>query len=64
MNNQETNQEILNRLKKVMQSIEDLKKIVIDTNEEAWEQVESNTLSVNSLKQELRMMGRELDQLK
>ncbi len=64
MNNQETNQEILNRLKKVMQSIEDLKKIVIDTNEEVWEQIESNTLSVNSLKQELRMMGRESDRLK
>ena len=44
-----------------MQSIEDLKKIVIDTNEEVWEQIESNTLSVNSLKQELRMMRCELD---
>ncbi|MDJ0537068.1 MAG: hypothetical protein QNJ70_32065 [Xenococcaceae cyanobacterium MO_207.B15] len=63
MNNQEI-LERLEKLEKAMQLIEDLKKIVIDANEEAWEQVESNTLSVNSLKQELRMMGRESDRLK
>ena len=44
--------------------IEDLKKAIVDTNLEMWESVESNTLSVNSLKQELRIMGRELDRLK
>ncbi len=59
-----------NRLKKLeerigeLSSISDLKKIMIEMEENMWEKVESNTLSVNSLKQELRMMGRELDQLK
>ncbi len=50
MNNQEI-LERLEKLEKAMQSIEDLKKIVIDTNEQVWEQIESNTLLVNSLKQ-------------
>ncbi|MDJ0535432.1 MAG: hypothetical protein QNJ70_23595 [Xenococcaceae cyanobacterium MO_207.B15] len=61
------NQEILNRLEKLekaMQLIEDLKKIAIDTNEQVWEQVESNTLSLNSLKQKLRVMGCEIDRFK
>ena len=50
MNNQEI-LERLEKLEKAMPLIEDLKKIVIDTNEEMWEQIESNTLLVNSLKQ-------------
>ncbi|MDJ0744211.1 MAG: hypothetical protein QNJ32_12725 [Xenococcaceae cyanobacterium MO_167.B27] len=63
MNNQEI-LERLDKLEKAIQSIEDLKKIVIDTNEEVWEQIESNTLLVNSLKQKLRVMGHDLDRLK
>ncbi len=50
MNNQEI-LERLEKLEKAMPLIEDLKKIVIDANEEMWEQIESNTLLVNSLKQ-------------
>ncbi len=50
MNNQEI-LERLEKLEKAMQLIEDLKKIVIDADEEMWEQIESNTLLVNSLKQ-------------
>ncbi len=63
MNNQEI-LERLEKLEKAMPLIEDLKKIVIDTNEEMWEQIESNTLLVNSLKQQLRVMGHETDRLK
>ena len=63
MNNQEI-LERLEKLEKAMQLIEDLKKIVIDANEEMWEQIESNTLLVNSLKQQLRVMGHETDRLK
>ncbi len=59
-----------NRLKKLeerideLSSVSDLKKIMIEIEENVWEKVESNTLSVNSLQQEIRMMGRELDRLK
>ena len=45
-------------------AISDLKKIMMELQEDIWESVESNTLSVNALKQEVRMMGRELDRLK
>ncbi len=48
-------QEILNRLdklEKAIQSIENLKKLIINTNEEVWKFVERNTSEVNSLKQQ------------